>query len=234
MDRIIPDVKSRRRYDSSGRRQQAGRNREAILEVARRLFLSEGYAATTVAAVAQASNVSVETIYKAFGGKPGLVKAIYERGLEGSGSVPAERRSDAMRSGETDPRKIIENWGAFVTEVAPLSAPILLLVKTAAASDPEMAQLLEEADRARLARMEHNARDLYERRLLREGVTLEQARDILWLYSSPELYGLLVVRQGWAIERYGRFVAGGMIAALLPTPAADASRPELGGIGGMK
>jgi AcrR family transcriptional regulator len=232
MDRIIPDVKSRRRYDSSGRRQQAGRNREAILEVARRLFLSEGYAATTVAAIAQASKVSVETIYKAFGGKPGLVKAIYERGLEGSGSVPAERRSDAMRSGETDPRKIIENWGAFVTEVAPLSAPILLLVKTAAASDPEMAQLLEEADRARLARMEHNARDLYERRLLREGVTLEQARDILWLYSSPELYELLVVRQGWAIERYGRFVAGGMIAALLPTPAADASRPGLGGRSG--
>jgi AcrR family transcriptional regulator len=232
MDRIIPDVKSRRRYDSSGRRQQAGRNREAILEVARRLFLSEGYAATTVAAIAQASNVSVETIYKAFGGKPGLVKAIYERGLEGSGSVPAERRSDAMRSGETDPRKIIENWGAFVTEVAPLSAPILLLVKTAAASDPKMAQLLEEADRARLARMEHNARDLYERRLLRDEVTLQQARYILWLYSSPELYELLVVRQGWAIERYGRFVAGGMIAALLPTPAADATRPELGGRSG--
>jgi AcrR family transcriptional regulator len=228
MDRIIPDVKSRRRYDSSGRRQQAGRNREAILEVARRLFLSEGYAATTVAAIAQASNVSVETIYKAFGGKPGLVKAIYERGLEGSGSVPAERRSDAMRSGETDPRKIIENWGAFVTEVAPLSAPILLLVKTAAASDPEMAQLLEEADRARLARMEHNARDLYERRLLREGVTLEQARDILWLYSSPELYELLIVRQRWPIDRYGRFVSGGMIAAQLPPPQADALRPKLG------
>jgi AcrR family transcriptional regulator len=215
MDRNHIDVKPKRRYDSTGRRQQAGRTREAILDVARRLFLGEGYAGTTVAAIAQASNVSVETIYKGFGGKPGLVRAIYERGLQGSGTVPAERRSDAMRSAEPDPRKIIDNWGTFVTEVAPLSAPILLLIRTAAGSDPEMAELREATDRSHLARMEHNARDLHERGLLREGLSLKEARDVLWLYSSPELYELLVVRRGWPIDRYGRFVAEGMAAALL-------------------
>jgi AcrR family transcriptional regulator len=212
----MPDVKPRRTYDSSGRRLQAQRTRESIMEAARRLFLAEGYAATTVAAIAKASNVSVETVYKAFGGKPGLVRAIAERGLEGSGAIPAERRSDAMRTGENDARTILENWGTFTTEVAPLSAPIYLLVRTAAASDAEMAVLLETFDRARLARMEHNARDLLERGLLRQGVTLQQARDTLWVYSSPELYDLLVIRQGWPLESYGRFVAGGMIGALLP------------------
>ena len=50
----------------------------------------------------------------------------------------------------------------------------------------------------------------------REGVTLEHARDVLWAYSSAELYGLLVLRQGWPLELYGQFVAEGMIAALLP------------------
>jgi AcrR family transcriptional regulator len=216
MDPNIIDVKAKRRYNSSGRREQAQRTREAILEVARRLLLADGYAATTVAAIAQASNVSVETIYKAFGGKPGLVRAIYERGLEGAGTVPAEQRSDAMRAAEADPRTIIENWGTFVTEVAPRSAPILLLTRTAAASDPEMAALLETADRSRLARMEHNARDLFERGLFRADITLDEARDVLWLYSSPELYELLVIRRNWPIDRYGRFVASGMIAALLP------------------
>ena len=53
-----------------------------------------------------------------------------------------------MRATESDARKIIENWGAFVTEVAPLTAPILLLIRSAAAADPEMADLLETADRA--------------------------------------------------------------------------------------
>ena len=79
-----------------------------------------------------------------------------------------------------------------------------------------MADLLETADRAHLARMEHNARDLLERGLLREGITLAEARDVMCLYSSPELYELLVIRRGWPVDRYGCFVAGGMIAALLP------------------
>lgn len=216
MDPNTIDVKPKRPYNSSGRREQAHRNRIAILEVARRLLLANGYAATTVAAIAQGSNVSVETIYKSFGGKAGLVRAIYERGLEGAGAVPAEQRSDAMRAAEGDARTIIDNWGTFVTEVAPRSAPILLLIRTAAASDAEMAALLETADRLRLARMEDNARDLFERGLFRAEITLDEARDVLWLYSSPELYEMLVIRRNWPIDRFGRFVAGGMIAALLP------------------
>ena len=129
--------------------------------------------------------------------------------------MPAEQRSDAMRSSETDPRTIIEAWGRFTMEVAPLSAPILLLVRTAAAVDAEMEALLEEASRARLARMEVNARDLLDRGMLREGITLDEARDVLWTYSAPELYELLVLRRGWPLERFGRFVADGMKAALL-------------------
>ena len=217
-------VKARRRYDSSRRRKQALRTRDAVLAVARRLFLSNGYAGTTIASIAEAADVSVETIYKGFGGKPGLVRAISEKGLEGAGSIPAEQRSDDMRTLERDPYKVMQSWGTFTTEVAPLAAPIALLMRTAAATDPEIASLSDELDRARLARMEHNARELFERGDLREGVTLEYARDVLWAYSSPELYELLVLRQRWPLERYGQFVAGGMIAALLPgKPAAEGS-----------
>ena len=48
-------------------------------------------------------------------------------------------------------------------------------------------------------------------------MTLDAATDVLWTYSSPELYELLVLRRGWSVERYGRFIADAMIAALLPT-----------------
>jgi AcrR family transcriptional regulator len=209
-------VKPKRRYDSSRRRKQALRNREAILAAARDLFLRRGYAGTTIAAIAEAADVSVETIYKGFGGKPGLVRAISEKGLEGTGPVPAEQRSDEMRTLERDPYTVMQRWGAFTTEVAPVAAPIALLLRSAAATDPEIASLLEDLDRARLARMEHNARELFERGDFRDGVTLQYARDVLWTYSSPELYELLVVRQRWPLERYGQFVAEGMIAALLP------------------
>lgn len=216
MERNRRAVKSRRSYDSSRRRQQALRSRESVLDAARRLFLTRGYAATTIASIAGAADVSVETIYKAFGGKRGLVRAIWEQGLAGAGPIPAWRRSDEMSEREADPRTVILNWGAFVTEVAPRAAPILLLIRAAAATDPEMATLLDEVDHARLTRMEHNARRLHDRGNLREDVTLEQARDVLWVYSSAELYELLVIRQGWPLERYSDFVAEGMIAALLP------------------
>ena len=221
MDVKTPAVNPKRRYDVSRRRRRAEENRARILASARRLFLSEGYAATTVARIADDADVSVETVYKGFGGKAGLVRALWERALEGSGDIPAERRSDEMRERETDPRVIIERWGTLVTEVAPLGAPIVLLARSAAASDPELARVLERAEEERLERMEHNARGLLERGYLRPEITLDEARDVLWAYSSPEFYELLVMRRGWPIERFGRFVAAGMIAALLPPDERD-------------
>ncbi|TMD40862.1 MAG: TetR/AcrR family transcriptional regulator [Chloroflexi bacterium] len=216
MDRNGEAVKSRRRYDSRRRREEALRTRDAVLNAAERLFLTRGYGRTTIASVARAAKVSVETIYKGFSGKPGLVRAIWDKGLAGLGPVPAWQRSDEMASEEEDPRNVIRNWGVLTTEVAPRAAPILLLVRAAAATDPEMAALLKETDQERLVRMEQNARRLFGRAGLRDGLTIEEARDIMWAYSSPELYETLVLRRGWPLDRYGRFVAEGMIAALLP------------------
>jgi len=209
-------VKPKRRYDSSRRRRQALRTRETILARARDLFLDRGYARTTIASIAEAADVSVETIYKGFGGKPGLVRAISEKGLEGTGAVPAEQRSDEMRTLERDPYTVMRRWGAFTTEVAPLAATIALLMRTAAATDPEIASVLDELDRARLARMEHNARELFERGDFRDGVTLDYARDVLWAYSSPELYELLVLDRGWPVNRYAGWITGMAVIALCP------------------
>src|SRR6266566_4954051 len=115
-------VKSKRRYDSERRREQARRTRQRIIEVAERRFLHDGYAATTVASVAADAGVSADTVYKAFGGKPGLVRAIREQALEGEGTRPAEERSDDLQQ-TVDARTIIEGWGRLTTEVASRVAP---------------------------------------------------------------------------------------------------------------
>jgi AcrR family transcriptional regulator len=210
-------VKSKRRYDSSGRQAQARRSREAILDAAQRQFLQAGYAATTIAAIAKEAGVSVETIYKAFGGKPGLVRAIYERALTGRGTVPAYQRSDAMRERETDPETIMRNWGVPTAEVASVVTSIRLLIREAAAIDPEMAALLNASDDERLERMAHHGRFLQQRGYLRRGVTLAEATDVLWTCSSVELYELLVLKRGWSMPRFAEFVSGFMIATLLPS-----------------
>ena len=194
-----------------------------IIEVARRAFLARGYAATTINSVALEAGVSVETIYKGFGGKSGLVRAIYRRGLAGRGDKPAPERSDAMSAREVDPRAIIRHWGALTAEVSPLVSPILLLVRSAATADPELAELLRESDDQRLARMRQNARMLADRRFLRKGVTVERSAEIMWAYTSPEFYDLLVVGRGWTPDRFGEFVASALAAALLP---AQKSKPR--------
>ncbi|CAN5515176.1 hypothetical protein BH24ACT26_BH24ACT26_14350 [soil metagenome] len=216
MERIVAKVKSTRRYESRVRQAQAGRTREAILEAARRHFSDTGYAATTIATIADEASVSTDTIYKAFGSKPGLVRAIYERGLTGRGSTPAYERSDETRAHETDPREIMRKWGALTSEVASEVTPIRLLIRSAAATDSEMADLLKETNDDRLERMRHHARFLSDRGYLRDGVTVAHATDILWTCSSVELYELLVQQRGWSLPRFGRFIADFMITALLP------------------
>jgi AcrR family transcriptional regulator len=208
-------VKRTRRYDLARRQDAAQRRRAAVIDTARRLFLRDGFSGTTIARIAADAGVSEETVYKTFGNKITLVRAIRDQALAGDGPVHAERRSDRMQATERDPREIIRRWGVLTMEVAPRVAPVLLLVREAAASDPELASLQTEMDAARLTRMTHNARTLLEGGHLRSGITLDAATDVLWTYSSPELYELLVIRRGWSAERYGHFIADAMIAALL-------------------
>jgi AcrR family transcriptional regulator len=206
----------KRRYDSAWRQAQARQTREALLDVARHRFLTEGFAATTVAVIASDVGVSVDTIYKAFGGKPGLVRAICAHALAGERPVPAETRSDALHDSETDPRAIIRGWGALASEVAPRVVPILLLIRDAAVTDPEMAELQADMDRQRLERMTHNARKLANAGHLGPGLTAEHAGEIMWTYSSPQLYELLVIIRGWPLPSFTAFITDAMIAALAP------------------
>jgi AcrR family transcriptional regulator len=203
-----------RQYDASRRKQRAAEQHSAALDAARVRFLEQGYAATTVESIAGDVGVSSATIFKSYGGKAGLVRALCQRALQGSGPVPAESRSDSLRS-LADPREVIAGWGRLTSEVAPRIAPLLLLLREAAFADPEVATLYDELDRERLTRMADNARFLADAGHLRAGVTARDARDVLWFCSSPEVFELLVKRRRWSVARYSRFLAGTMINELL-------------------
>ena len=215
MNRKSRAVKGKRSYDASLRQKQARQSHDLIIEMAQRRFLKHGYGPTTISTIAEAAGVSVDTIYKSFGGKPGLIRAMAARALLGTGPVPAEQRSDELQSHERDPRKLISRWGVFVTEIAPLAAPITLLLRDAAGNHPELRPLIEEVHADRLRRMTDNARRFAAAGHLRPDVSVAEAANVMWTYSSSELYELLVLRRGMPLKTYGRFVADAMIAALL-------------------
>jgi AcrR family transcriptional regulator len=226
---LVPrsDVNGSRTYDASGRRRRARERRERVLDAASGLLAQRGFAGTTVAAVAEASRVSPETVYKAFGGKAGIVRALWDRGLRGAGSIPAEERSDFASSHLDDPRAVIARWTEIGTEVAPRAAPLLLLLREAGAVDADARRLHRELLAQNLTRMEHNARAI--ERHLRPGLTVERARDVLVAYTTPELYELLVLRQGWSLRDYAEFQRRGIEASLL-TPGSEGDR----GAGGQR
>lgn len=219
MGRPAEPVNVVRPYDGARRRDRALQSRKLVLEVAERLFLRHGYAATTVASIAAAAGVSSETIYKSFGGKAGVVRAIQQVGLSGAGPVPAPDRSDEMSAREQDPASILRAWATLATEVAPGVAPITLLVRSAAATDADMAALLDDISEQRLERMAHNARRLAVRGGLRPGLADNRVRDVLFAYTAPELYELLVLQRGWSPTEFGDFIYRGLVAELLePDP----------------
>lgn len=205
-----------RSYDTRRRQEAAEESRKRVLAQSRELFLANGYGRTTIAAIAHAAGVSKESVYKGFGGKPGLVRAIYEQSLRGAGGPPAEERSDRAQATVADPRELMEQFGRFVAEVSPLGSPVFLLIRDAAASgDPDMAALLRDVDEERYQRMLHNARQVLGRGFLRPGLAVEEVADVFFMGTSAELYETLVLKRGWTAERFGRFVARTLVASLL-------------------
>ncbi|MEP7036644.1 MAG: helix-turn-helix domain-containing protein [Actinomycetota bacterium] len=213
MTLLSPRVKVRQ-YDASRRRTMAEQRRRTVLDAAQQLFFNQGYVATTIASIAKAAGVSPETVYKGFGGKPGLVRALRARALLGTGPVPAEDRSDRLRD-LADGHAVVRGWAKLAGEVAPKVAPILGLVREAALLDPTIRQLADELDTDRLRRMRANARYLADAGHLRAEVSMSLATDVLFAVSSPEMYDLLVVGRRWSVRRYSRFVSTTIEHALL-------------------
>jgi AcrR family transcriptional regulator len=215
---MAPEVKPPRRYDSSRRQAQARLTRRSILTAAQDLFLERGYAGTTVAEVAEAAEVSIETVYKAFRNKSGLVKGLFDVAIVGDDQpIPMlQREGVAKMREEPDPRQKLLMYGKHLSEAGPRAGEVQLLIRSAAASDPEASAVWDQMVQERLTGMTEFARHLYEGGHLRPDVSLEEARDILWTYNAVELFDLLVLQRGWDPDKYGRWVAEAMIAALLP------------------
>jgi len=211
-----PRVK-RRRYDAESRRFAAERRRTAILDVAWDCFARDGFAATTVEAIAGAAGVSSASIYKTLGGKTGLVRALVERALRGdpAEATAAEVRSERSRLEANDGRELVERWGELMREVSPRVSPIVLLLRDVSVVDVDAAGLFAEVESDRLRRMAANARVLARRGWLRPGVSVTRARDVMWAMTAPDLYDVLVRRRGWSVARYVAFIRETLVAQLL-------------------
>jgi AcrR family transcriptional regulator len=189
-----------------------------VLREARRRFLADGFAATTVSAIAEGADVSVESVYKAFGNKAGLLKAMFDVAAVGDDEpIPlAAREMVAAIRAEPDGREKLRIFCMSYIERAERMVPVNLLARNAAATDAAAASVLEQLQRERLTGMTEFAEHLREARVLRKGVTIDEARDVLWTYTSAEVWEMLVMQRGWKPDRFARWLQRQLAAALLP------------------
>lgn len=189
------------------------------MNTARQVFLERGYEATTMAAIAEAAGVVVETIYRAFGGKAGLFKAVVEAAVAGGtarATVPIEERPavQAIRA-ERDPRRQLELYAATQPGIHARFGPLFRVFVAAAAADPELAEVWKQLEAQRLWGSEHFARLLASSNALKPGLSMEQARDVLWTIASHSVHELLVVERDWSPERYRDWLGETLVAVLL-------------------
>jgi AcrR family transcriptional regulator len=219
------------------RDQQALLTRRRVLEIALELFLADGYLGTTIDAVARRAGVSTQTVYNAVGGKPALLRAVYDISLAGDDEpVPiAERPAFQAMLAETDGRRCLARYATLSRELWERAGPLVArLLSQAAAGDADLRAFADTAERQRATGTAMVARHVAERFGLRPGLTVQEAGDVLWTLIAPEVLQRLVARRGWSLDRAEAWLADAMADTLLgPGPSAGRSAgPPAGTVSG--
>ncbi len=208
-------VKPKRRYDSSRRRRQAAATRRDILEAAQRLFERQGYAPTTMEAIAGEAGVALKTVYVAFETKRGLLRALWNHLLrDGRDELPvAEQPWYREVMEEPDPERRLRLTARNSRVVKLRIAGVLEVIRTAAPVDPDIGALWRRIETEFHANQRTIVASLDEQGALR--VDVERAADILWTLHHPSLWQLLVEQRGWTPEQYEQWCADTACSQLL-------------------
>jgi AcrR family transcriptional regulator len=189
-----------------------------MLGAAETLFRKQGFASTRIDSIARQAGVAVQTIYFTFGSKRAILKELLDVAVAGDDEpVPTLDRQwvrDAVTA--VDPRAQIRIQIAAARAIFERVAPVLDIVRNAAAADPEMAELWRTNTEQRLTVQVHLATALAAKGGLRPGLSLTRATDIMFALQSPELYQLLVAERGWSAREWEELVIDALCRQVLP------------------
>ena len=182
-----------------------------IVEAAAALFAERGYARTSVAAVAAAAGVALNTVYTSVGGKSALILALTEHGASDEVVAETLRRIDTATAAIDIIRITAEGTGR-VRRRQHQTLSLLLDNRTA---HPDVAAAADFAVRVTRERLAHVAGRLREVGGLRPGLSLQQVEDTLWFYFGFEAWRSLR-GMNWEWDVATAWLAEQAANALLP------------------
>jgi AcrR family transcriptional regulator len=217
----MPTEVKRRSDDGQGRQARTRLARAAVVDAARALFLERGYAATTIEAISDKSDVPPATVYRLFSSKLGILKALLDLSITGDDQAVALPDRPHVRAllADRDPRKQLSGLASLIRGIMSRAEPLHRILVSAAGSDLDAAALLAELTRQRQHGHAQIARSLARGGALRPELRERDADDIIDALTSPEVYRLLVCDRRWPPERYERWLAHILVDQLLvPSP----------------
>ncbi len=215
---------SNQRPRNTSRQRDAGaaarrETRRLLLEAAAKEFAASGYAAATVARIADRAGVTVQTLYLAWGSKRALLRAYMETALADHSETSYPEHLSRLIEAEF--RDIHVDADAVVNAIAHVHCSIAAraalgwkLYRDAAATDPEIGEDWQALQHLRRETFTTLIGRLPPRSLLPE-LTAAHAADTAWAIASPETYDLLVRTAGHSLDSYQDWVSRTLRAALL-------------------
>ncbi|WP_410812282.1 TetR/AcrR family transcriptional regulator [Micromonospora sp. 067-2] len=193
------------------RQESAEQTRQLILNAAQDLFLSQGYATTTINDIAARARVAVATVYTSVGGKQDLLRVLIAAGVKD----PETAHTVAVTAAATDPREVLRLLGAGTRHGHDHHNERIRLVRAAAAMTSSAAAVARDAAAAYRQALRVGAVRLDELSALRPGLTVEQATQVLWFYFGLHSWPQLVDEGGWSYDEAERWLVDRATEALL-------------------
>jgi AcrR family transcriptional regulator len=205
----------KRRYRSTRRREQAEETRSRIIAAAHNLFVARGYGRTTIAEIARAAGVAVETVYAAYRNKATLLRQVWYAAMRGDEEDVRLLDRPEIRAvlAEPDLAKRLRTHAVVMTSVFRRITPLFRALQGAASSEPVAAAILAEFDARRLDAASHYARAAAATGQL--AISEEECRDVLAATLDGALWHRLVEERGWTDERFAEFLGSMWIATLV-------------------
>jgi len=211
MENASQSREGKRPYHSRVRQRQAEETHQRLLAVARELFANRGYANTTLEMIAEAAEVSPKTVSAVFGSKRGILIAVVNPKAFGA---HVQQMLDELRT-SADPSQRVSLVAQITRQAYEPLVSELELLRTAGAVAPELADLARQVETRRRQNQGRLVAYLDEHQMLRQGLPLEEATDLLWTLTSYDLYRMLVVECRWEPVRYETWLAQLLIEHLL-------------------
>ena len=186
----------KRRYHSPVRTAAAEGTRTAIAAAARRLFASQGYAATPIDRIAREAGVAVPTVYAAFGTKGAILESVLDA-MERDADVSAV--AAAMASGSVAGQR--DAVAAFITQLFTKGADVIAAARAAGDSDPGLRTLARKGMDRHRREMKKIAAAWARAGALRAGLGAADAGESLSAITSYTLFAELS-GAGWSPRKY--------------------------------